>query len=285
MTERVQVGGLQVAKVLYDFVGNEALPGTGVDVDAFWAGADKVVHDLAPKNRDLLAKRDELQSRIDGWHRDRAGKPIDAAEYKEFLEEIGYLVPAPEPFEVSTANVDTEITSTAGPQLVVPILNARFALNASNARWGSLYDALYGTNAIPEEGGAEKGSGYNKVRGDKVIAWARQFLDTAAPLASGSHADSTRYFVDGAELKVELDGGNITTLAQPEKFVGYLGEKDSPRAFCSATTDCTPRSRSTPSPRSARPTPPVSRTSSWSPRSPRSWTSKTRLPRSTRTTR
>ncbi|QTJ64519.1 malate synthase G [Rhodococcus sp. ZPP] len=228
MTERVQVGGLQVAKVLYDFVGNEALPGTGVDVDAFWAGADKVVHDLAPKNRDLLAKRDELQSRIDGWHRDRAGKPIDAAEYKEFLEEIGYLVPAPEPFEVSTANVDTEITSTAGPQLVVPILNARFALNASNARWGSLYDALYGTNAIPEEGGAEKGSGYNKVRGDKVIAWARQFLDTAAPLASGSHADSTRYFVDGAELKVELDGGNITTLAQPEKFVGYLGEKDSP---------------------------------------------------------
>ncbi|AWK72415.1 malate synthase G [Rhodococcus oxybenzonivorans] len=228
MTERVQVGGLQVAKVLYDFVGNEALPGTGVDVDAFWAGADKVVHDLAPKNRDLLAKRDELQSRIDEWHRDRAGKPIDAAEYKEFLEEIGYLVPAPEPFEVSTANVDNEITSTAGPQLVVPILNARFALNASNARWGSLYDALYGTNAIPEEGGAEKGSGYNKVRGDKVIAWARQFLDTAAPLASGSHADSTRYFVDGAELKVELDGGNITTLAQPEKFVGYLGEKDSP---------------------------------------------------------
>ncbi|MDV7351428.1 malate synthase G [Rhodococcus oxybenzonivorans] len=228
MTERVQVGGLQVAKVLYDFVGNEALPGTGVDVDAFWAGADKVVHDLAPKNRDLLAKRDELQSRIDGWHRDRAGKPIDAAEYKDFLEEIGYLVPAPEPFEVSTANVDTEITSTAGPQLVVPILNARFALNASNARWGSLYDALYGTNAISEEGGAEKGSGYNKVRGNKVIAWARQFLDTAAPLSSGSHADSTRYFVDGAELKVELDGGNITTLAQPEKFVGYLGEKDSP---------------------------------------------------------
>ncbi|MHA4850262.1 malate synthase G [Rhodococcus sp. MSC1_016] len=228
MTERVQVGGLQVAKVLYDFVGNEALPGTGVDVDAFWAGADKVVHDLAPKNRDLLAKRDELQSRIDGWHRDRAGKPIDTAEYKAFLEEIGYLVPAPEPFEVSTANVDTEITSTAGPQLVVPILNARFALNASNARWGSLYDALYGTNAISEEGGAEKGSGYNKVRGDKVIAWARQFLDTAAPLSSGSHADSTRYFVDGAKLKVELDGGNITTLAQPEKFVGYLGEKDSP---------------------------------------------------------
>ncbi|MCQ4120121.1 malate synthase G [Rhodococcus tibetensis] len=228
MTERVQVGGLQVAKVLYDFVGNEALPGTGVDVDAFWAGADKVVHDLAPKNRNLLAKRDELQSRIDGWHRDRAGKQIDPAEYKAFLEEIGYLVPAPEPFEVSTANVDTEITSTAGPQLVVPVLNARFALNASNARWGSLYDALYGTNAISEEGGAEKGSGYNKVRGDKVIAWARQFLDTAAPLTSGSHSDATRYFVDGAELKVELDGGDLTTLAQPEKFVGYLGEKDAP---------------------------------------------------------
>ncbi|MFZ2172461.1 MAG: malate synthase G [Rhodococcus sp. (in: high G+C Gram-positive bacteria)] len=231
MTERVQVGGLQIAKVLYDFVGDEALPGTGVDADSFWAGADKIVHDLAPRNRELLAKRDALQTLIDAWHRDRFGQPIDLAEYKAFLEEIGYLVPAPAEFQVATAGVDTEITSTAGPQLVVPILNARFALNASNARWGSLYDALYGTNAISEEGGAEKGQGYNKVRGDKVIAWARRFLDTAAPLASGSHAESTRYFIDGTELKVELAGGTTTTLAQPEKFVGYLGDKGAPTSI------------------------------------------------------
>ncbi|WP_072691465.1 malate synthase G [Rhodococcus marinonascens] len=228
MTERVQVGGLQVAKVLYDFIRNEALPGTGVDVDAFWSGADRVIHELAPKNRDLLAVREDLQTKIDSWHRDRAGKPIDQAEYQAFLTEIGYLVPVPAPFEVTTANVDTEITSTAGPQLVVPVLNARFALNASNARWGSLYDALYGTNAIPEDGGAEKGAGYNKVRGDRVIAWARNFLDTAAPLASGSHADSTRYFVDGTGLSITLADGSTTTLANPGTFVGYLGEKGSP---------------------------------------------------------
>ncbi|NLE80783.1 MAG: malate synthase G [Rhodococcus sp.] len=228
MTERVQVGGLQVAKVLYDFVGNEALPGTGVDADAFWSGADKLVSDLAPKNRDLLAKRDDLQAKIDAWHRDRAGKPIDMAEYKAFLSEIGYLVPEPEPFEITTANVDAEIATTAGPQLVVPVLNARFALNASNARWGSLYDALYGTNAISEEGGAEKGTGYNKVRGDKVIAWARNFLDTAAPLESGSHADSQKYSIEGGVLKVALADGSVTGLAQPEKLVGYLGETAAP---------------------------------------------------------
>ncbi|MFC4604643.1 malate synthase G [Rhodococcus kronopolitis] len=228
MTERVQVGGLQVAKVLYDFVNNEALPGTGVDADTFWSGAVKVVEDLAPKNKALLAKRDELQAQIDGWHRERAGQPLDAAEHKAFLEEIGYLLPTPAPFEITTANVDAEIAATAGPQLVVPILNARFALNASNARWGSLYDALYGTDVISEADGAEKGKGYNKVRGDKVIAWARQFLDTAAPLAAGSHADSTRYWIDGTELKVELADGTVTGLAQPEKFVGYLGEKDAP---------------------------------------------------------
>ncbi|WP_345347943.1 malate synthase G [Rhodococcus olei] len=228
MTERVQVGGLQVAKVLYDFVNTEALPGTGVDTDAFWAGAVKVIEDLAPKNKALLARRDELQAQIDGWHRDRAGQPHDAAAYKAFLQEIGYLLPTPEPFQVTTAGVDAEIATTAGPQLVVPVLNARFALNASNARWGSLYDALYGTDAISEAGGAEKGRGYNKVRGDKVIAWARDFLDTAAPLAVGTHADATRYFVDGTELKVELGAEVVTGLAQPEKFVGYLGEKDSP---------------------------------------------------------
>lgn len=228
MTERVQVGGLQIAQVLYDFVNNEAIPGSGVDADTFWAGADKIVHDLAPKNRALLAKRDDLQAKIDGWHRDRAGQPHDPVAYKAFLEEIGYLVPAPEPFTIGTENVDTEIAETAGPQLVVPVLNARFALNASNARWGSLYDALYGTDVIPEEGGAEKGTGYNKVRGDKVIAWARDFLDKAAPLAQGSHADSTGYSIDGTELKVTLEGGTVTGLAQPDKLVGYLGDKATP---------------------------------------------------------
>ncbi|MBS9371921.1 malate synthase G [Rhodococcus sp. B50] len=228
MTERVQVGGLQIAQVLYDFVNNEAIPGSGVDADTFWAGADKIVHDLAPKNRALLAKRDELQTRIDDWHRDRAGQPHDPAAYKSFLEEIGYLVPQPEPFTIGTENVDAEIAETAGPQLVVPVLNARFALNASNARWGSLYDALYGTDVIPEEGGAEKTAGYNKVRGDKVIAWARDFLDKAAPLAQGTHAASTGYRIDGTELQVTLADGTVTGLAQPDKLVGYLGDKNAP---------------------------------------------------------
>ncbi|WP_420753993.1 malate synthase G [Rhodococcus sp. O3] len=228
MTERVQVGGLQVAKVLYDFVNNEAIPGSGVDADAFWAGADKVIHDLAPRNRELLAIRDDLQSKIDTWHRDRAGQPHDPAAYKAFLQDIGYLVPVPAPFEVTTANIDSEIATTAGPQLVVPVLNARFALNAANARWGSLYDALYGTDAISEEGGAEKGTGYNKVRGDKVIAWARDFLDKAAPLATGSHTGTTAYRIEDGALKVTLADGTVTTLAQPEKLVGYLGDTDAP---------------------------------------------------------
>ncbi|MFD4293326.1 malate synthase G [Rhodococcus sp. NPDC058505] len=235
MTERVQVGGLQVAKVLHDFVNTEALPGTGIDADAFWAGAVTVIEDLAPKNKALLARRDELQAQVDGWHREHAGQQHDAAAYKAFLQEIGYLLPTPAPFEVTTANVDAEIATTAGPQLVVPVLNARFALNASNARWGSLYDALYGTDAISEAGGAEKAPGgkpgYNKVRGDKVIAWARDFLDTAAPLAKGTHADASRYFIDGTDLKVELGSEVVTTLAQPEKFVGYLGEQDAPTSI------------------------------------------------------
>ena len=230
MTERVQVGGLQVAKVLYDFVNNEAIPGTGVDAAAFWAGADSVIHDLAPKNRALLAKRDALQAQIDAWHQARAGQAHDAVAYKAFLQEIGYLLPEAEDFQATTENVDEEIAHMAGPQLVVPIMNARFALNAANARWGSLYDALYGTDAISEEGGAQKGPGYNEVRGNKVIAYARDFLDQAAPLETGSHADSTGYRIDGGKLVVALNNGSTTGLKNPAQLQGFQGEAGAPIA-------------------------------------------------------
>ncbi|HYO04381.1 MAG TPA: malate synthase G [Mycobacterium sp.] len=229
MTDRVTVGNLRVARVLHDFITNEALPGTGVDADSFWAGVDKVVTDLGPRNQDLLARRDDLQAQIDKWHRQRVIGPFDPAEYQEFLTAIGYLEPAPEDFSITTSGVDTEITSTAGPQLVVPILNARFALNASNARWGSLYDALYGTDVIPETDGAEKGSGgYNRVRGNEVIAYARTFLDESVPLASGSYVDATGFKVDEGQLLITLGDDLSTGLANPEEFVGYLGEADSP---------------------------------------------------------
>ncbi|GAA1906019.1 malate synthase G [Williamsia serinedens] len=225
MTERVTVGGVQVATVLHDFITSEALPGTGVDADAFWDGVGRLITDLAPRNRELLAVRDDLQSKIDDWHHENG--EIDPGAYKAFLQEIGYLVPVPEDFQIGTENVDTEITSTAGPQLVVPVLNARFALNASNARWGSLYDALYGTDAIPETDGAEKGTSYNKVRGDKVIAYAKDFLDGAVPLESGKWADVTGLAVDGSSLAVTT-GDSSTTLADPAAFVGYLGDAGSP---------------------------------------------------------
>jgi malate synthase len=231
MTDRVTVGNLRVAQVLYDFINNEALPGTDIDPDSFWAGVDKVVTDLSPQNQDLLARRDDLQAQIDKYHRQHVIEPIDPDGYKQFLTEIGYLQPEPDDFTITTAGVDDEITTTAGPQLVVPILNARFALNAANARWGSLYDALYGTDVIPEDDGAEKGTSYNKVRGDKVIAYARRFLDTAAPLSDGSDAswaDVTGLKIEDGQLVVTTDGGQSTGLAAPEQFVGYTGELGSP---------------------------------------------------------
>src|SRR6201987_4635371 len=200
MTDRVSVGNLRVARVLYDFVNNEALPGTDIDPDSFWAGVDKVVTDLTPQNQDLLRGRDELQAQIDKGPRHRVIEPIDAEAYREFLAEIGYLQPEPADFTITTSGVDDEITTTAGPQLVVPVTNARFALNAANARWGSLYDALYGTDVIPETDGAEQGTGYNKVRGDKVIAYAREFLDEAVPLSSGSWADATGVSIADGQL-------------------------------------------------------------------------------------
>jgi malate synthase len=228
MTDRVSVGNLRVAKVLHDFINTEALPGTEIDPDSFWAGVDKVVTDLQPKNQDLLDRRDQLQAQIDKWHRQHIIEPIDPEAYREFLTEIGYLQPEPADFTITTAGVDDEITTTAGPQLVVPILNARFALNASNARWGSLYDALYGTDVIPEDDGAEKGpAGYNAIRGDKVIAYARKFLDEAVALSSGSWADTTGLSVEDGQLQIATANGSVG-LACPEKFVGYTGELGSP---------------------------------------------------------
>ncbi len=229
MTDRVPVGNLRVARVLYDFVNNEALPGTDIDPDSFWAGVDKVVTDLQPQNQDLLARRDQLQAQIDKWHRHHVIEPIDPETYRQFLTEIGYLVPEPDDFTITTAGVDPEITTTAGPQLVVPVLNARFALNAANARWGSLYDALYGTDVIPESDGAEKGTSYNKVRGDKVIAYARKFLDDVVPLSSGSWADATDFKIEDGRLLVSLQGDeHHRGLANPGQFAGYTGELGSP---------------------------------------------------------
>src|ERR1700742_1229541 len=221
MTDRVTVGNLRVAQVLYDFITNEALPGTDIDPDSFWAGVDKVVTDLSPQNQDLLARRDDLQAQIDKYHRQHVIEPLDPEGYREFLTEIGYLQPEPADFTITTAGVDDEITTTAGPQLVVPVLNTRFALNAANARWGSLYDALYGTDALePPVAGAR---GYDPVRGGKVIAWVRGFLDQAVPLASGSWADAAGLSIDGGVLQ--------PVLAKPDQLVGYRGDPAAPTAI------------------------------------------------------
>lgn len=228
MTERVQLGGIQVAKNLYDFVTNEAIPGTGLDADKFWAEFDKIVNDLAPRNRELLAKRGAIQEKMNSWNSEHKGQKLDMATYKAFLKEIGYLVDEPADFRISTANVDPEVATMAGPQLVVPIMNARFALNAANSRWGSLYDALYGTDVISEEDGAEKGRGYNPVRGAKVIEFARNLLDSSAPLATGSHKDAALYQIDSGKLAVKLQSGDVTGLKDEAGFVGYTGAADAP---------------------------------------------------------
>lgn len=231
MTDRIQVGGLQVAKELFDFVNEKAIPGTGIDQDKFWSEFSAIANELAPKNKALLAKRDDLQAKIDAYHTERKGQSLNFAEYKAFLEEIGYLVPQGPDFSATTENVEPEIAEMAGPQLVVPVMNARFALNASNARWGSLYDAAYGTKVISEEGGAEKGTGYNKVRGDKVIAYAREVLNTAAPLATGSHVGTTGYAIEGGKLVVTLADGTKTGLKEEDKLVGYTGDIANPTSI------------------------------------------------------
>lgn len=226
--QRTEVNGLQVATELFDFVNSEVLPGTGVSSDNFWASFADIIHDLAPRNRELLAKRDQIQEQMDEWYRAHP-EGYDLGEYKAFLKEIGYLVDEGPDFQISTSNVDPEMATMAGPQLVVPVSNARFALNAANARWGSLYDALYGTDAISTDGGAEATKEYNPARGAKVIAFGRNFLDQAAPLTSGSHADATAYSVVEGELSVTI-GGSAVGLKEPAKFCGYRGEAAAPEA-------------------------------------------------------
>ena len=230
MSERVHCQRLQVASELKRFIEAEVLPGSGVEAEAFWSGFDALVHDLAPRNRELLAERERLQGELDAWHRAHPGPIRDGAAYRAFLESIGYLQPTPGQVRVRTTGVDSEIATQAGPQLVVPVMNARYALNAANARWGSLYDALYGTDAISEEGGAGKGPGYNPVRGAKVVAFARAFLDQATPLAAGSHADASAYQVVDGRLQVGLKNGETQALARPEQFIGYQGSASAPSA-------------------------------------------------------
>ncbi|WP_137046165.1 malate synthase G [Pseudolabrys sp. FHR47] len=230
MTDRTTVAGLRVATALYEFIAREALPGTALTPDAFWSDFATLLKELASRNHALLKRRDELQAKIDAWHGERRGRPLDQADYDRFLREIGYLVPEVDDFVIRTTKVDEEIAATAGPQLVVPLSNARYALNAANARWGSLYDALYGTDATPEDEGAERGARYNPVRGARVIAYARGILDIVAPLQQGSHADSTSYTVDQGALIVGLQDGTRVPLAQADRFVGYRGNPAAPSA-------------------------------------------------------
>ena len=220
MTDRIEAGSLRVDKELYDFINDFALPGTDISSQDFWYGFEKIVNDLTPINRSLLAKRDELQIKIDAWYKEHRDQASDLSSYKDFLKEIGYLVPEGEDFVVSTTNVDTEISAIAGPQLVVPVTNARYSLNAANARWGSLYDALYGTDAIPELDGAERTSVYNEVRGAAVIKFARDFLDSSAPLVNGTHHNAVSYSIKNNQLLVQLNDGVISHLSEPEKFIG-----------------------------------------------------------------
>ncbi len=227
-TPRTQVHSLQVASNLHQFINHQVLPGTGVSVEGFWRGFDAIVQDLAPKNIALLAERDRLQAELDAWHSKHPGPIKNMKAYRAFLEKIGYLVPVPAKAKATTKNVDAELALQAGPQLVVPVLNARYALNAANARWGSLYDALYGTDAISEANGAEKGKGYNPVRGAQVIAYARHVLDRTAPLKSGSHVDSTGYAVVNGALVVTLKNGKTTALAKATQLIGYQGQTSAP---------------------------------------------------------
>ena len=229
-TSRTAVHGLSVDSALKAFIDAQVLPGTGVSVKNFWQGFDALVRDLAPKNAALLSERDRLQNELDTWHRAHPGPIKNMAAYRAHLTQIGYLVPVPAKVKVSTQNVDAELALQAGPQLVVPITNARYALNAANARWGSLYDALYGTDVLTEDNGAHKSGPYNPVRGAKVIEYARHVLDRCAPLKKGSHTNSTGYRIEAGALVVSLQGGAVTGLAKPAQLVGYQGKAATPTA-------------------------------------------------------
>jgi malate synthase len=229
--DRVDAAGLRIARSLFEFVNAEAIPGSGVEPAGFWSGFAALLNDLGPRCAELLAKRDALQKAIDAWHIEQRGKPFHQEVYLSFLRDIGYLVEDPADFAVATTNVDPEIATIAGPQLVVPVTNARYALNAANARWGSLYDALYGTDALPEDDGATRAGGFNKVRAARVVAKAREILDAAVPLAAGSHADASGYACGDGSLRVALKQGAHTGLKDPAAFVGYSGDPEKPDAI------------------------------------------------------
>ena len=231
MSERTLLDGLNVDSLLYETVNNHFIPGTGIEVDSFWSSFADIIRDLTPMNRKLLETRRDLQGKIDAWHIERRGQTHDIRAYENFLREIGYLVDEGADFEVTTANVDTEITSTAGPQLVDPMNNARYALNAANARWGALYDALYGTDVLPEDGGATKGNHYNPVRGTRVVAYVAHFLDQTVPLEKGRHGEVTTYQINDGELNGILASGDRTRLVEINQFAGYCGAADSPTSI------------------------------------------------------
>ncbi|MBE1554930.1 malate synthase G [Sporosarcina limicola] len=230
MQNYVKTGNIQVAKELYDFVNLEVLPGTGVDDEKFWPNFDALIHEFIPENRELLAGRARLQQAIHTWHKENKGN-TDFMKYKNFLKAIGYLEPKVEEFDVSTENVDNEVARLAGPQLVVPLSNARYALNAANARWGSLYDALYGTDAISEEGGTAIGKGYNPIRGAKVIAFAKDFLDKSVALVDASHVNVEKYAIVDNKLSATLPDGKMAQLKDTTKLIGYVGQPEIPTAI------------------------------------------------------
>ena len=228
MTDPIAQGSLQIDPLLHQLLENDIAPGTGIEPGQFWQALDAIVTDLGPRNRELLAIREDMQAKIDAWHRDNPGADYDRAAYKTFLQDIGYLLPEGDDFSISTENVDPEVATLAGPQLVVPVMNARYALNAANARWGSLYDALYGTDVIAEDDGAERSGPYNPVRGDRVIAFARDFLNKHCPLSAGDHAAATAYRIADGALQVELQDGQVAALAEPAQLRGYTGSAEQP---------------------------------------------------------
>ena len=228
MTDSVNYGGLTVAKELDDFLRNEVVDGIAIDPDQFWSSLESVLKEFGPRNTELLATRESLQAQIDQWHIERQGQPHDSESYKQFLKDIGYLLEEGDSFEINTSDVDPEIKDIAGAQLVVPVMNARFSLNAANARWGSLYDALYGTDVISEEGGADKGGAYNPIRGDKVIDFSKNFLNEMAPLANGTYQDITAFQINEGSLEITLSNQSKVSLLDQNKFVGYLGDADNP---------------------------------------------------------